>query len=308
MSAALGPLFFGGLCLGTFSLGTWQTLRYNEKVELMTAQDARLAEIKAELARPRPEVNTATAPEEGKDPRLVAFHRLTGTFDHSRQVLLGPRGPPLGAISDEGPDSGRSGAGLASSPQGYWVLTPFEVEGNEGNVGNEGVGGRGGKEEVLVMRGWEPIDQARGGNQRENKNKNVRRNDPSAPRPSPITNLHPLPTGKTTLTTVSVAAEVGGMFAPPPVIANTVAPTLLWLSSPAMAQLTKLRESQTQKLFKCVHATKTPPGAHLLQPTIDAAVEFKVSPETHAGYAVTWFSLSAAGVAMTRKLLRSVPK
>lgn len=31
--------------------------------------------------------------------------------------------------------------------------------------------------------------------------------------------------------------------------------------------------------------------------------EFKVSPLTHAGYALTWYGLAAAGMVMTRKLI-----
>ena len=40
-----------------------------------------------------------------------------------------------------------------------------------------------------------------------------------------------------------------------------------------------------------------------VQPTADKVGEFKVSPAIHAGYAVTWYGLSAAGLYMTRKLL-----
>ena len=37
---------------------------------------------------------------------------------------------------------------------------------------------------------------------------------------------------------------------------------------------------------------------------IDKTVgEFKVLPETHAGYAVTWFGLSGAGMIMLRKMI-----
>ena len=39
------------------------------------------------------------------------------------------------------------------------------------------------------------------------------------------------------------------------------------------------------------------------RPTAEAASEFRISPAVHAGYAFTWYSLSAAGLYMTRKLL-----
>lgn len=35
-----------------------------------------------------------------------------------------------------------------------------------------------------------------------------------------------------------------------------------------------------------------------VRPTAEAASEFKISPLVHAGYAFTWYSLSAAGVYM----------
>ena len=40
-----------------------------------------------------------------------------------------------------------------------------------------------------------------------------------------------------------------------------------------------------------------------VRPSAATVGEFKVTPATHAGYAVTWFGLSAAGVVMTRKLI-----
>lgn len=40
-----------------------------------------------------------------------------------------------------------------------------------------------------------------------------------------------------------------------------------------------------------------------VQPTASKVGEFKVSPAVHAGYACTWYGLSAAGVYMTKKLI-----
>ena len=280
----IGPLFFGGLCAGTFGLGSWQSSRYFEKIEKIEAQEAEIAELLAELAKPSPVVNTSTAAASRQATAdSLSFHRLTGTFDHSRAMLLGPRGPPPGAISEDGPNSGRSGGGLASSPQGYWVITPLKT--------TEG--------EVLVMRGWEPID----GRRKQQRNGRDGR-DYSLP----ITGTHPCPTGEVTVATIRVKAENGGMFAPPPISPNTATPTLLWLSQKGMADLARMEEERTTVLFKEVRSPDKERTRQLLQPSLEAAVEFKVTPETHVGYAATWFSLSAAGVVMTRKLLKSVPK
>jgi cytochrome oxidase assembly protein ShyY1 len=43
-----------------------------------------------------------------------------------------------------------------------------------------------------------------------------------------------------------------------------------------------------------------------VRPTAEAASEFKISPFVHAGYAFTWYSLSAAGIFMTRELFQRV--
>ena len=40
-----------------------------------------------------------------------------------------------------------------------------------------------------------------------------------------------------------------------------------------------------------------------LQPPVEALATFKTTPSIHAGYAATWFGLSAAGMYMTRKLI-----
>jgi surfeit locus 1 family protein len=40
-----------------------------------------------------------------------------------------------------------------------------------------------------------------------------------------------------------------------------------------------------------------------LRPPVEAIATFKTTPSIHAGYAATWFGLSAAGMYMTRKLI-----
>ena len=96
-----------------------------------------MAAIKLALRDPET-LDLAPVPSSA-DPRLLSVRTLSGCFDHEREVLLGPRGPPPGALADSGPNSGRSGGGLGSSPQGYFVITPLLTDSNE---------------EVLVNRGW----------------------------------------------------------------------------------------------------------------------------------------------------------
>lgn len=59
---------------------------------------------------------------------------LRGRYDFSKEVLLGPRRPPNNLM---GPEA----QGMATSPQGFFILTPLSRE--DGSV-------------VIVNRGWVP--------------------------------------------------------------------------------------------------------------------------------------------------------
>ena len=98
----VGKAFFGSLCVGTFGLGAWQTKRYMEKVDLVEARERELIDAPVPLS------------EQHDGFRRVL---VRGTFDHSKYVLVGPRGPPPGAMASSGPNSGRSSGGMSSSPQ-----------------------------------------------------------------------------------------------------------------------------------------------------------------------------------------------
>ena len=90
---------------------------------------------------------------------------------------------------------------------------------------------------------------------------------------------------------------------------------LLWMDREAMEQMTSCNENQHPPLFVQINtednnhqltttaATTTTRRSYPVRPSQEYVGEFKVTPEVHAGYAVTWFGLSGAGVIMTRKLL-----
>ena len=103
-----GKVFFGGLCAGTFYLGTWQTQRYFEKISLM---EKRVLELKEDPVWLKDNDDDA--------PLLQGFRRrlIEGTFRHEDEMLVGPRGPPVGALTASGPASGRSEGGMSSGPQ-----------------------------------------------------------------------------------------------------------------------------------------------------------------------------------------------
>lgn len=123
----LGKAFFGSLCAGTFGLGCWQTQRFFEKQELVAKREEDLALEPQSLDE---------ADNAGMGRKVV-----DGTYLHDKEVLVGLRGPPAGAMASSGPGSGRSQGGMSSNPQGYLVITPLL---------------RPNGSTVLINRGWIP--------------------------------------------------------------------------------------------------------------------------------------------------------
>lgn len=155
-----GITFFSSLCISTFSLGCWQSKRYFEKIELMKKRQNELQmepllslESNA-ICSFKERMNSTSSNQdlqkegEQEQEEKVENNRgyrpisIQGQFLHEYEILIGPRGPPLNAISSNGPNSGRSSGGMSSSPQGYYVITPFS------RCNNRGI--------VLINRGWIP--------------------------------------------------------------------------------------------------------------------------------------------------------
>jgi len=121
-----GTLFFSSLCIGTFGLGCWQTQRYFEKI--------------TQVEQRKEELQMDPIPYQTQHNSSFRRYKIKGRFHHNNNVLIGPRGPPLDTLSKSGPMSGRAG-GMGVSPQGYFIITPFECQD---------------KHVVLVNRGWVP--------------------------------------------------------------------------------------------------------------------------------------------------------
>jgi surfeit locus 1 family protein len=118
-----GTLFFGSLCVGTCALGVWQTQRFFEKQKLIAQREYELS---------LDPINSI----DGQDASSASFRRwqLTGRYRHDYELLVGPRASPHQETS-----------GLSSSPQGYYVVTPMELD-RDGSW-------------LLVNRGWVPRSQ-----------------------------------------------------------------------------------------------------------------------------------------------------
>ena len=87
---------------------------------------------------------------------------------------------------------------------------------------------------------------------------------------------------------------------------------LLWMDREAMEEMTNCSSTNDHPpLFVQINTTsadsmntKTESKISFpVQPSEEYVGEFKVTPDVHMGYAITWFGLSGAGVIMTRKLL-----
>lgn len=131
-SHPVGPmgLFLLVVPIGTFCLGTWQVQRRKWKLNLI---DELASKSKA------PPIHFPENLEELEDLEYRRV-KMIGTFDHNREILLGPR-PAL----VEG-DVSQSGSGLISSGQsGFLVITPFKLADRDLTV--------------LVNRGWVPRKQ-----------------------------------------------------------------------------------------------------------------------------------------------------
>ena len=123
-------------------------------------------------------------------------------------------------------------------------------------------------------------------------------------------------------TSVEQLVEKGGTFAPPPVIptksnqgmdlGSMNRKKLLWMNEDALRESCRMweRGDRELRIFKQVKTANSDALAGrtgdrtLLRPTLEKSVEVKVTPETHMGYAFTWFSLSAVGTSMTYQLLK----
>jgi cytochrome oxidase assembly protein ShyY1 len=114
-----GRVFFGSLCGTTFGLGCWQAQRLLEKRRLVDERTQQLQQAPILITSPLQIANTS-------HNKNSSFQRLLlrGNFHHQNEFLVGPRGPPPGALPD-GP--GGSAQGLSSAPQGYYVITPLEI-------------------------------------------------------------------------------------------------------------------------------------------------------------------------------------
>jgi len=110
----------------TFGLGTWQVYRRQWKISIIDNLETRTS------AAPIP------LPDNLEDLLDMEYRKfeLTGTFQHDKEVFIGPRSP----IEDK--NAPPTGGLISSGQSGYHVVTPFKLSGSDLTV--------------LVNRGWVP--------------------------------------------------------------------------------------------------------------------------------------------------------
>ena len=118
---SLGAIFFTSLCAATFGLGVWQTKRYFEKIELVEKREEDLKSPALQFDEwltnnqsnndKSDHVNSHAEIKTVKEKKVQRYRLVSieGPFDHQHQILIGPRGPPPGALAESGPNSGRGG-------------------------------------------------------------------------------------------------------------------------------------------------------------------------------------------------------
>jgi surfeit locus 1 family protein len=247
-----GIAVFGSICLGTFGLGCWQLQRYNWKVDLMDEAKKRYsmdAQVIGDRKFSQSEMYDSLQDISGQ--RLA----LKGTFDHDNEVRIGPRAAPPGLVTD-------AAQGMATNPQGFFVITPFRT--SQGAV-------------VFVNRGW------------------VKRGVTDINRPHGVVTLDNL---------IVSAPEKANRFNPAIDKKAIKEKQLIWVEADALVEAGGLAgvilEGDGVPVVEVVEVDGTPLAAsypvarrfaHVSEPT--------VTPLTHLTYAFTWFSLAAAGTAMT---------
>lgn len=306
-----GKLFFSSLVATTFGLGVWQTRRYFEKEELLKQREQTLtlppvplppysvcdqSELRGDASSLHRFQVGFYPPNPGGDVTELKECRrvnLIGSFRCQDTILVGPRGPPPGALGNSGPNAAKAGqGGMSTSPQGYYLITPLRRLDGKGTV--------------LVNRGWIPKSM----HDRTdiicaecdmNGIVNVTGVVAKMEQPRRFS-----PNSRSSM--ISVRKDRSMASSGSSSVNTPQYKTLLWMDRVAIEE-----ETHTMGLYPpYIIQTKVNNGAHdaaksiikfPVQLDLSSVGEFKVTPATHAGYAITWFSLSGFGLIMTRKLI-----
>ncbi|KAF6001433.1 hypothetical protein F1559_001003 [Cyanidiococcus yangmingshanensis] len=241
-------------------LGVWQFRRRFEKIKAIEVCNRQFA---------LPPGDNTLLLQDLRQVELQAYRvlDLRGDWVHEETRLVGPRPCPR-YVSEHS----RSGA----NPFGYFVVTPLQVEGLgpvAAPVDDSGLAWW----PVLVNRGWIPREQV------ADYWKNVRAFAENTTTPSG---------GQTELRAVPQQQEKSSFFMP-----RNRPQDHKWfrLDSKDLGGRLLLEELDEQSPVQSDATHPKDPLASLsvYRPTSHDLCQFYISPETHANYSITWFTLSA---------------
>jgi len=295
----LGIAFFSSICISTAVLGTWQVKRFFWKLDLIETIKNSAADPPALLPISNSQDELRDRFREMKGQRVL----LSGKFDHSKEIFLGLRSAPPGF-------TGGPAQGMASNPQGYYVITPMILQ--DGTV-------------VHVNRGWiprqlYPFSQTTSiSSATMNNNNNDNKNDIDNGSGGGSVGWS-RPEGVVSVEAVVSEGEKAGTFSP---VVHPGLHTLLWLDSTALQQRTGMKGTGQDSAHGSAiiaeaieHTTDTNKSNNsgntsgskeeekekVVLPyakNVSQLQEQTVPPATHFVYALTWFSLATAGFFMT---------
>jgi surfeit locus 1 family protein len=281
-------VFFGLPIAVTFSLGAWQVYRLDRKRKLIAVREEYLAQKPLDEESMTLQTATDSVPEFS---RVI----LSGKFLHEREMLVGPRSPPMDVSSAVLQWGGSSG---------FQVVTPFITD-----------SGR----TMLVIRGWIPQRLADPRSRADAAVAPGRRGGASeAVNPTGEAGARQYLTSDDNVSLTAVvkaSCEERGRFTP-----DNQPSTGDWYYVDASkmatsAGLTSGRgESDGPETVTTSSSVGNVPVVELLRPAPMEGwphprpesdyVTFRTPPSTHVVYATTWFSLSAALALLTRNRYR----
>ena len=302
-----GMLFFGSICMTTLILGIWQVSRYYWKIDLIENN-------KKAVKEPIININQINIDTINDEHSLTKYLKdkvgkrvsLTGTYLHKNSVLLGPRSIPEGIME--------KAQGMASNPQGFYIITPMVIRLNDNNNNSNSSSSYFFKKNnsikditdsaiVYVNRGWLPSSKV------QSSAKSIDYstiNSSSKNGESENVNV------------IGIVGECegSGLFTPKNDLSNSINGSgdmnkLLWLEGKSLIQSCNGSNSNSSSSEPIIINRIAPntslysyPLAKSEEAVSSSGGDHYVTPFTHLVYAVTWFSLTMFGTAMTYSMFR----
>ena len=321
-----GMLFFGGICLTTMMLGVWQISRYYWKIDLIENNKKAVKEPIINMNQlDINNVNDQSSLSKFLKDKVGKRVSLTGKYLHNNSVLLGPRSIPEGIME--------KAQGMASNPQGFYIITPMVIKLNDGsnssssnyffksnnnNSNDDGI-------LVYVNRGWIPSSKI----QASAKSRDYSYSNSNSNSNSESESIN--------ITGIVAESEASGMFTPTNDLSSSSGSgdmnKLLWLEAKALIQSCSSSSSSSSSNSGSSSSSSSSSSNSNSNVSIDddpiiinrisnnatshvypiakseeaitkGGGDHYVTPFTHLVYAVTWLSLTLFGTFMTYSMFR----